>query len=111
MSSDRDIPPALPTLAEIEAMEALLGRATPGPWIGETHAARRRILAPEEATATIAPHSWAHQALFGDVRIRSNVDDRDLAVALRNAAPSLFAAAREAVRLRGELARVRERGA
>lgn len=68
--------PALPTLAEIEAMEALLGRATPGPWICETHAARRRILAPEEATATIAPHGWAHQALFGDVRIRSNVEGR-----------------------------------
>ena len=38
-------------------------------------------------------------------------DNAAAIVALRNAAPSLLAAAREAVRLRGELARVRERGA
>lgn len=96
MSSDRDTPSALPTLAKIEAMEALLGRATPGPWRdfgGEIHC---------------EPPSEDFVSCIGTFEEACNSEnDRGVIVALRNAAPSLLAAAREAVRLREELARVR----
>ena len=98
MSSDRDTPPALPTLAEIEAMEALLGTATPRPW---SVSERGGGLSWDVSDAS---DQCLHDGYRGGFDWEA---DADSIVALRNAAPSLFAAAREAVRLREELARVR----
>lgn len=90
--------PALPTLAEIEAMEVLLGRATPGPWnVSE----RGGGLSWDISDAS---DQCLHDGYRGGFDREA---DADSIVALRNAAPSLLAAAREAVRLREELARVR----
>lgn len=90
--------PALPTLAEIEAMEALLGRATPGP------------LSDGGDDYVFCPPSLGGGPIFevrGTGARLPQAANRRWLVALWSSAPALLAAAREAVRLREELARVK----
>jgi hypothetical protein len=94
-------PPNPPTL-DLEALEKLEREATPGPW---------RI---EPSGAPIGHRQWELVAgeHAGEVTVleRFGDDDRpdaELAIALRNAAPSLIAAARELERLKAEAAELR----
>jgi len=77
-----------PTEAELDALEALLGRATPGPMSWKKAGATRTGV----ATGALCTPTTTAGYFFED--------DGLLLVALRNAAPRLLAAAREANRLR-----------
>ena len=95
MSSDRDTPPALPTLAEIEAMEALLA--------GFSDLTFSSACGPDDGAdgVLIAEGDTFERDI---VAFTSGLDDcaaeplMRLIASVLNAAPSLLAAAREAVR-------------
>lgn len=98
-------------MTEIDRIEALLAKATPGPWEEEYDP----CLPGDHATAVCLPgyagqmgtflaycqHNW-HDVVAGERRIswKEAETNAALIVALHNAAPALIAAARENERLR-----------
>ena len=91
------------TAAELDALDALLAKTTPGPWkFVEHNWSDTSIYADERRLALLSIADEADEETQNDLEVE-NTANSSIIVALHNAAPALIASARREAKMREAL--------